>query len=801
MKHIKISYIIAILISIMFAANQDISAQYGFECGFNGTAQNNPYINLNDFWGMNKPIRTDLSGVTPEPPSYAYFPVLVVFVQFADDPALPNWPAYGAPDYLNNFITNVKSYNSNWWDAYSETTAPLSDYWLEASRGKFHALGKAYYVQLGNAADYSSETIMNQAIWDDLVNNQNLTDWTSYDLWKPVVVNGVQKFKYEPDGYVDMIYKIHKTRGRGPLANHAAGYAHLTWDPGDNTEILIDPINGVSIKYGFYPTSSGVTLDFTPNKNMIMSVLMHEHGHTMYANGHITYGKVVAGPGGEGYLSPYEMILLGYMSPTQATFNNSTPYNLKDYSARDNSSGYILKVPIATGEYFLITNRGNYSKWDKLMMGDTARINTFDIFNELGSGVYIHHVNKEITMPFGNEHVQDLECADGIWSFEYDTQVRMYAWDAGHCFNNGMWNVYKRNQVIYDNDNGMSNPGYSGDDKSSGYIMWAWKGQAPLDPCTIGTERTYTNDEDYFAFDQNNGDRFDPWKMDYNEVFSPYSSPNTNTWTTVPSNQNSGIFIVLRGNETDKSYNIDILKVDGTHSLESILSSTPPSRPMGIKIDRTDCMDGKRYPILTWNHNLEPDMIQDFTTTKRYKIFRAFDALNTVPQNYTEIADITIDKDTPPSYIDYAAYGECDGIGQGDVNRIRYKIKAVDKTNWASVYSDFVAITSQYLIRGGEEGDTFVLNPEIPDKYNLSQNYPNPFNPVTSINYALPKDGLITLKIYDNTGREVATLVNEVKRAGYYTIQFNASRLSSGIYFYRITSGDFVQTKKMVLIK
>jgi len=89
----------------------------------------------------------------------------------------------------------------------------------------------------------------------------------------------------------------------------------------------------------------------------------------------------------------------------------------------------------------------------------------------------------------------------------------------------------------------------------------------------------------------------------------------------------------------------------------------------------------------------------------------------------------------------------------------------------------------------------------IPGNYELSQNYPNPFNPVTSIKYALPKDGLITLKIYDITGREVETLVNEVKRAGYYTIQFNASRLSSGIYFYRISAGDFIQTKKMILIK
>jgi hypothetical protein len=89
----------------------------------------------------------------------------------------------------------------------------------------------------------------------------------------------------------------------------------------------------------------------------------------------------------------------------------------------------------------------------------------------------------------------------------------------------------------------------------------------------------------------------------------------------------------------------------------------------------------------------------------------------------------------------------------------------------------------------------------VPDKYELSQNYPNPFNPSTTIKYALPKDGLVSIKIYDITGREIKNLVNEVKQAGYHTVLFNASNLSSGMYFYRIQSGDFIQTKKMVLIK
>ncbi len=93
------------------------------------------------------------------------------------------------------------------------------------------------------------------------------------------------------------------------------------------------------------------------------------------------------------------------------------------------------------------------------------------------------------------------------------------------------------------------------------------------------------------------------------------------------------------------------------------------------------------------------------------------------------------------------------------------------------------------------------VNPEIPKDYNLSQNYPNPFNPTTKITFALPKSGLVTLKVYDILGREVSTLVNEVKNAGTYTVEFDASNLSSGIYFYRLESNGYSAIKKMMLLK
>ncbi len=92
-------------------------------------------------------------------------------------------------------------------------------------------------------------------------------------------------------------------------------------------------------------------------------------------------------------------------------------------------------------------------------------------------------------------------------------------------------------------------------------------------------------------------------------------------------------------------------------------------------------------------------------------------------------------------------------------------------------------------------------NENIINKFELSQNYPNPFNPTTSIQYAINSRQFVSLKVYDVLGKEVAALVNEEKKPGTYEVKFDGSRLSSGIYFYRIKTGSFVQTKKMVLLK
>jgi hypothetical protein len=113
-----------------------------------------------------------------------------------------------------------------------------------------------------------------------------------------------------------------------------------------------------------------------------------------------------------------------------------------------------------------------------------------------------------------------------------------------------------------------------------------------------------------------------------------------------------------------------------------------------------------------------------------------------------------------------------------------YRLKQIDRDGRFE-YSDQIEITVS----------------QMPQKFLLMQNYPNPFNPATTIRFAVPVSGFVSLKVYDALGKEIATVVHEVKDAGEHAAQFNASALPSGTYFYTLRSGNSVETKKMMLLK
>lgn len=113
---------------------------------------------------------------------------------------------------------------------------------------------------------------------------------------------------------------------------------------------------------------------------------------------------------------------------------------------------------------------------------------------------------------------------------------------------------------------------------------------------------------------------------------------------------------------------------------------------------------------------------------------------------------------------------------------------------WSFLYIDDVSLTNQITGTEKEKG-------LFPIKFELKQNYPNPFNPLTVITYQLAVNSFTTLKVYDLLGREVATLVNEQKPAGSYTIRWDATHFASRVYFYRLQAGAFSETKKLLLLK
>jgi hypothetical protein len=122
----------------------------------------------------------------------------------------------------------------------------------------------------------------------------------------------------------------------------------------------------------------------------------------------------------------------------------------------------------------------------------------------------------------------------------------------------------------------------------------------------------------------------------------------------------------------------------------------------------------------------------------------------------------------------------------------RYIVSARAVDTWA----DMSPTTLEDLVVGVEE-----ISSAIPDAYTLDQNYPNPFNPATTINFSIREAGVVSLKVFDLLGQEVATLLNEEKAAGSYEVNFDASRLTSGIYIYTITVNDFSASRKMMLVK
>lgn len=195
--------------------------------------------------------------------------------------------------------------------------------------------------------------------------------------------------------------------------------------------------------------------------------------------------------------------------------------------------------------------------------------------------------------------------------------------------------------------------------------------------------------------------------------------------------------------------------------------------------------EANNHPRLDWNASPEPDKYQ-------YKVYR-LDSYSGGGWEYLGQSTGTSYTDQTRSYCHAVPPATC-----ADYRNVSYRVTVVDYASHESAPSNEVTAR----LTGGSP-QKLLINPEldIPNEFSLSQNYPNPFNPTTTIEYSIKSTGMTSLKIYDMLGIEVASLVNEIKEVGNYSVVFNASQLPSGIYIYKLTSGNYVDTKKLILLK
>lgn len=799
----------------------------------------------------------------------AVFPVLVVFVQYKNDPGpdVSHWHSNQAPGYINDVIHLTKKTSVNWWEAYDENTETLSDYWMEVSRGKFHVTGQAVSVVLPYTADeyrlmYGAGGF-SHAI-DDMFNylaslQGSQINWLNYDKWSK---DSQGNWVYVPDGYADMLYISWRSQPDGIGMTHGQT-PHPSCYHGDDHTVFNSGGQQVIVKNGGWPSEQHSTFMISPghggsgtsyfmysplNKWATISFSGHEHGHYLYAvrnfgwlGGHQLYSKVNNYNGMEEFLSPYELIRLGYFTTQKVNFISTPNYGINDWSSRDNFSySQILEVPIGDAnrnEFFLISNRQKESYYDKIMWGDTAHGDPYRGINpEYGKGIYIYHAYPGyVGQGYQWQVPIDQECADGLFNWVQDG-FKTPDWS-----NTQQIEYFKKTDVSYSlNDlGGAPFTGASGRDGKSltvwsplyGTDMVNWFGlgkkEFPSGTGGDGTDRYWTNLIENVPYSYQypyqvwtsrewQGDRWDAWKVGYNEVFSPYSSPSTANWD----NQSTGIFIYLES-MNGQNANFKVYKTGESGLTEwQILELTPPSKPMNLKSDF--CYQSASFPYyyynkLTWNHNLEPDMRRNVrgSFVKRYRIYKVSSPNMTLlpdENNYSLIATVDIDENQPPSYVDMSEPSGCNEVPDvscppvcWNLHAVRYRVVAVDVFETPSVKSDFTSSSAYTITNGGgtETGDSPRFgNNQMPTSFSLLQNYPNPFNPSTEIKFELPQNTFVTLKVYNAVGQVVAELINnEYKNAGRYSVNFDGTKLASGIYFYSIEAGTFKDVKKMVLIK
>ncbi len=363
---------------------------------------------------------------------------------------------------------------------------------------------------------------------------------------------------------------------------------------------------------------------------------------------------------------------------------------------------------------------------------------TVDISTSTGPGLYILQDN-------GVRHVEAnnlrVAAADGKWNWSNPYWIQ-------NLFNptNPLDSIPVFNRGTINRSGGETDKVDHMTTKGYRYLTFAWLDEVDG---TLKTGQRYKGDgKDRFTFSDN-------------KMFSPWSGYGAYTW--------NGSTATTIGVEITGTYGSNInVKFYTTNPV-----SGPPSKPVDPRLSSNSGQYGNiRF---SWAANHEPDLAS-------YEVSRKVDLYGNVWQVVAPSIADTFWVD--PEYL-YAP-------GGGDF-RPTYKVRAKDSQNLFSSFSDSTTVRAEQGKRAAKG--------EIALGFALEQNYPNPFNPLTNIKFEIPEDHQVTLKVFNTLGQEVATLVNGFQSAGSYSVPFDASQLSSGVYIYTLKAGNYTASKKLLLMK
>lgn len=631
----------------------------------------------------------------------------------------------------------------------------LTGLYKDASFGNFWLIGDIYphlYIFQEQVVFYSPDSLkIGAAVKELLINLDDSINFAEYDKFDPFDLNNNDN-KREPDGIVDFIFINFRFNNSATIDYPSySGIAELGGRDGrfgyGVSELTLD---GKRILAGF--PGSGCLYEM--NSPWDIGIPSHEFGeHYSYGGGH-SEAMGAFNINGGGIASAYDREFLGWDN-SGLTPNSNLTTSIADYI----TSGDYIKIQRTHDVIYLENIRRlsyyaseDYRIW-KWLSTDPKYLKMPD------SGLVIYRNTGFRTF--------DIQSAYGFWDWDKCTggvyKVEFYSPTFNHFFQKNL-------NLI----NGEST-----------FELYK-KSVKDLNCQTINIGGQPVNEVTYMAV---NGDSNTCFDVGYNEVYSPWSNPSLPV-----TNSNDSLTIEITGRDSNGNLTLNIY-------FTNILGASP-SKPQGLKVEKHTSGNGFN-PLLNWNKNHEPDLTS-------YNVYRGTVSTPGIePSSYDSIANTN---DTV--YIDQSIF--LYGTGSGPcyhIYRYAYKISAIDNTNKKSVKSEKAGIEG-YENNCDPNEESFVqnFNSNINESkaakgidnlttYKLYDNYPNPFNPVTTIKFELPVASLVLLRIYDITGKEVETLFNEFKLKGRYSVSFNATNYSSGIYFYKLQTENYINIKKMVLLK